>query len=181
MIYVTEGGSPVEEICRETGASIAVYNHEGMTVISGSTAEITLFQREAASGRLRREGRKLPISGAFHSRHMEEAKNEFIKELDATNFATPLRPVVMNVNGKPETDPGRIQENLASNFTSPVRWMQSVQFMRQEGVRGFYIFSPTDFMNKIITKIDKDAPVHSVTNLASAQAETFEEVYARAA
>ena len=115
----------------------ANYNDPGQIVISGDAAAV------ARAGALCTEaGAKrvvpLPVSGAFHSPLMSDARTAFAETLDALAIQTPACPVVLNVTAAATTSPDEIRTRLLEQLTSPVRWAQSVQAMAALGV-GRYV------------------------------------------
>jgi enediyne polyketide synthase len=106
------------------GAAIAAYNSPQRTVISGDQDAV-----EAASERARAAGievRRLRVSHAFHSPHMEAAGPRLAAELAAIPFRPLSRPVASTVLGSllaPETD---LPALLCGQLTSPVRFTEAL-------------------------------------------------------
>lgn len=130
----------------------ANYNSPGQLVISGSIKGIDI-----ACEKLKAAGAKralpLKVGGAFHSPLMEPARVELAAAINATNFNTPICPVYQNVNGKPNTDPAQIRENLIAQLTAPVRWTQSVQNMVADGATHFTEVGPGTVLQGLVKKI----------------------------
>ncbi len=119
----------------EAGEGVVVpanYNDPGQIVISGDAAAV------ARAGALCTEaGAKrvvpLPVSGAFHSPLMADARAAFAETLDALTISAPTCPVVLNVTAAATTDPDEIRTRLLEQLTSPVRWAQSLGAMAEMG------------------------------------------------
>ncbi len=130
----------------------ANYNSPGQLVISGSIKGIDI-----ACEKLKAAGAKralpLKVGGAFHSPLMEPARVELAAAINATNFNTPICPVYQNVNGKPNTAPAQIRENLIAQLTAPVRWTQSVQNMVADGATHFTEVGPGTVLQGLVKKI----------------------------
>ena len=150
----------VEDICKNIDGIVvpANYNSDGQVVISGEKEAVT-----AACAALKEAGAKralpIPVGGAFHSPLMEPARAELAKAIDGTAIRAPRCPVFQNVTALPETDPGRIKENLLKQLTSPVRWTQSVRGMLSEGVLHFTEIGPGKVLQGLIKRIAVDAAV----------------------
>ena len=95
----------------------------------------------------------LAVSGAFHSPLMQPAIEELEAAIIATEFKTPLCPIYQNVDGKPQTNPEEIKNNLIAQLTSPVRWTSSVQQMIADGANSFTECGPGAVLQGMIKKI----------------------------
>ncbi len=65
---------------------------------------------------------KLNVAGAFHSEYMRPAHAQLRKVLEGVVFRAPRIPVVMNVDGLPESDPESIKRKLLDQLVMPVLW-----------------------------------------------------------
>jgi len=127
----------VREILRRnalTGVDLANYNTPTQSSISGTPELI-----DRAMAALGAEGitvLRLRVSGAFHSRYMSQARESFAAYVRTVPFSRPVRPVIANATARPY-DPERIAETLIMQLTSPVLWMDSVQYVLQDGPAEF--------------------------------------------
>lgn len=150
----------VDRVCRrareETGGVIQVanYNSPGQIVISGD-----FKARDVALELAKSEGAKkvvpLAVSIAAHSPLMECIVDEFRQAVEAVEFRTPMVPVVANVSAAPLESIEAIREELVQQLTSPVRWVESVQYMIGQGVVEFVEIGPKDVLTKLMRRIDK--------------------------
>ena len=69
---------------------------------------------------------KLGVSGAWHTRLMQEGVQPMRDFLATLNVARPCRTIVMNVSGQPAVQPEAIRENLALHLTHSVRWRATI-------------------------------------------------------
>lgn len=106
---------------------IANYNEPEQHVISGIREDIVQVQKI-----FEQYGAKhyiiLNVSGAFHSRFMQEAKDEFSTYLKQFTLATPHIPVISNVTARPYTTEN-LMTNIMEQMVKPVRWTDSVRYM----------------------------------------------------
>ena len=156
----------VEEICAEvsTEGNVVVaanYNCPGQLVISGNVDAIN-----AACEKLKAAGAKralpLKVGGAFHSPLMQPAKDELQAAIEKTTFSAPKCPVYQKVDGKPQTAPAEIQQNLIAQLTSSVRWTSSVQTMIVDGADDFTECGPGKALQGMIGRIDKNVAAHGI-------------------
>jgi malonyl CoA-acyl carrier protein transacylase len=119
----------IEEILQRNGLrniDLANYNTPSQIVISGLVDEIGAAQNLFQSGKMLYH--PLVTSGAFHSRFMETAKQEFAEYLRGFEFAAPKIPVIANVTARPY-EPGAIADGLARQIASTVLWSESIQYL----------------------------------------------------
>lgn len=126
---VNASKSEIEAILAANGLGnidLANYNTPSQIVISGAQDEIAKAEPLFQQGKMRYY--PLNTSGAFHSRFMRAAGEEFRAYLGELKFSAPKIPVISNVTARPyEHD--EITENLARQMTSTVRWSESIQYL----------------------------------------------------
>ena len=156
----------VEEICASVDGVVvaANYNCPGQLVISGAVEAVDAACEKAKAAGARRALR-LPVGGAFHSPHMEPAKQELEKAIAEAPFQTPTCPIYQNVDAKPYTDPAQIKANLIAQLTAPVRWTYIVKEMLSDGVTEFTELGPGTVLQGLIRKVDAEAAVESKSTL----------------
>jgi [acyl-carrier-protein] S-malonyltransferase len=154
----------VENICESTSGVVvaANYNCPGQLVISGEIEAIEAAC-EAAKEAGARRALVLPVGGAFHSPMMEPARAELAAAIEATEFHTPLCPVVQNSVAKAVSDPAEIKQNLIDQLTAPVKWTQSVQQMIASGVTDYVECGPGKTLQGLVKKIDRSTNVSGVS------------------
>ncbi len=144
----------VDTVCQETLGIVqaANYNSLGQIVITGEKSAI-----ENASEKLKSKGAKrvllLPISGAFHSPLMEEAKVELAKAVENTTFSDPQFPIYHNVSSKPSHSADEIKSSLVEQLTSPVLWQQTIETIGKHGVSVFYEVGPKNVLSNLNKRI----------------------------
>jgi [acyl-carrier-protein] S-malonyltransferase len=128
-------------ICEQAGVDLANLNAPGQVVISGPTAAL-----EAAATLAKAQGAKrvltLQVSAAFHSRWMRPMSDEFARTIDATPITEPGIPVVANVTAQPVTSAEEIRDLLRQQTFSPVRWIESIEYIVAQGVLTFVEIGP---------------------------------------
>ncbi len=149
-------GEKVDEILRKhkiADVRIANYNTPSQIVISGTRTEIERIQSffEEAGGHYI----PLNVSGAFHSRHMSEAKEQFEEFLGSFTFSELTVPVISNVHARPYRR-GDIKKNLAEQITHSVKWTESIRFLMGRGEMEFEEIGPGNVLTRLIQAIRKD-------------------------
>jgi malonyl CoA-acyl carrier protein transacylase len=120
----------VEKILQEhdlVKLTVANYNSYLQIVISGAKADILraegIFKAKAGVNFI-----SLSVSGAFHSKQMLSAEQQFAEFLEQFSFLVPTMPVISNVDAKPY-HPAIIKHNLARQITSGVQWTPTVEYL----------------------------------------------------
>lgn len=153
----------IEEVMNEIpDVTIANYNCPGQIVITGKTAAV-----EMAAARLKEAGARrtlmLNVSGPFHSPMLEPAGAALRQELEQVTFQKLQIPYVTNVNACEITDASEIPELLVRQMYSPVRWMQSMEYMLKNGVDTFVEIGPGKTLEGFLKKINRNVQVHHVS------------------
>lgn len=130
---------------------IANLNSPKQTVISGRKEDIDAVKSvfEDAGVRL---FIPLKVSGAFHSRYMQDAQNEFAEFLKSFEFQLAKIPVIANYTAVPYHDDETVN-NMVQQISSPVRWVESIQYLKQQPEPGFEEIGPGNVLTKLVKQI----------------------------
>ncbi len=164
MVKATGGGmaaiigmqpEKIKQILADAGfdtIDIANYNSPKQTVISGQKEDI-----DAVKTVFKDAGVKLfvplKVSGAFHSRYMQEAQNEFAVFLNQFKVKPLEIPVISNFTAMPYQNDETLN-NMIQQISNPVRWLESIQYLKQQPEPDFKEIGPGNVLTKLIGKID---------------------------
>ncbi len=111
----------------EETVQVANYNSRGQVIISGEKERIHALAAAFQAKKARRY-LLLRVSGAFHSKYMQEASTRLRSYLDGFIFKTLEKPVYANVSAAPYPigDTSEMKNILALQIMSPVRWHETV-------------------------------------------------------
>ena len=154
------------QICDETGVELANINTDDQIVISGDKIAVA-WAMDLASARGARKTIPLPVSGAFHSSLMLEAKDGLAEAIQALNFKEPKMPVVGNCNSKPLATADEIRTELVNGLCQCVLWKDSVRHLVDSGVTQFVEFGSGGVLAGLIKRIDRGVKVAIVSDTAS--------------
>ena len=150
----------LSEICQEAAqgevVSPANFNSPGQIVIAGHAGAVNRAI-EIAKGRGFRKAMLLPVSAPFHCSLMLPAAERLSTVLDTCTVSPMTTAVVTNVEGTPNSDASRVRELLVAQVCAPVRWEQSVQRMRADGIERFIEIGPGKVLSGLVKRIDKEA------------------------
>lgn len=148
---------------------VANYNSPSQVVITGDEAAV-----KAASDYMLQNGVRrvvpLAVSGAFHSKYMENAGKEFasfVSNLDLNNASI---PVITNVDAEETTESEDFRRKMPQQIYSSVHWTQTIEKMVSEGVEIFIEIGPGKVLAGLNKKIAPDAVVYNVYDKASLDA-----------
>lgn len=188
---VAKRGALMEEACQSTEGSMAALiggeeeqiralatacdvdvanlNAPGQIVLSGAVAGIDAVVEKAKDFGVRR-AIKLNVAGAYHSRLMQTAQDQLAVAMAALPMLAPRVPVVCNFGASIVNDPTEIRAMLEKQVTGSVRWTESIQQLRSMGHARFIEFGPGKVIAGLVAKIDKEAEILSIEDLASLEA-----------
>ena len=151
------------------GVWIANYNSPGQVVIAGKKEAL---ERAVSLARERDAKRAIPlkVSVACHTPLMEAAADRLGAALEETTFRRPTIPVVSNARAVPLSDPQEIKEALLRQLSHPVRWVESVQTMVDEGVEAVLEVGPRAVVSGLIRRIHRPLELYKVTDADSLEA-----------
>lgn len=159
----------VRALAAATEVDVANLNAPGQIVLSGSVAGITAAIAQAKDFGVRR-AIQLNVAGAYHSRLMHGAQLKLATELTRVAISPPTMPVVCNFAARVVSEASEIQTMLEKQVTGSVRWTESIQALLAMGHRTFLELGPGKVIAGLVSKIDKDAIVHSVEDQDSLEA-----------
>ncbi len=134
----------VEDICAASGNGgvwPANYNSPEQTVISGAAGAVERAGKEALERGAKRAV-PLKVSAPFHCPLMSPAAEKLAAFLDEVKVSEIKTPVVTNFEAEGNSDPQRVKELLLKQITGPVRWSESVEYMKSGGVGRFIEIGP---------------------------------------
>ena len=161
----------IEEVLnsvREDGKviSIANINSPSQTVIAGNAELIDKAMpllKEAGARRVV----ELPVSAPFHCALMQPARDYLSPFIDEVEFKKPVYRFYSNVTAKPLDNPEEIKEKLKEQITHPVKWLQLIQNMINDGIETFVEIGAGRVLSGLIKKIDRNATVLNIEDMAS--------------
>ncbi|MFT5574150.1 MAG: [acyl-carrier-protein] S-malonyltransferase [Cryomorphaceae bacterium] len=155
----------VIEVCAATAQGDVLqavnFNAPGQVVIAGSAAAIeraTITMKQAGAKR----ALPLPVSIPAHSSLMSPASELLAERIAGISVSMPAIPVLHNCNVTVAQSPEEIGANLVSQLDSPVRWVESVQFMHSQGIEKYIESGPGKVLGGMVKRIVKGVEVACV-------------------
>ena len=160
----------LEEALKEASSvgyvDVANYNSPAQVVITGDNDAVA----KAGEILLAKGARRvvpLPVSGAFHSKFMENASKEFVGFVSDLELNNAEIPVVTNVDAKATVESADFREKMPKQICSSVHWTQTIQQMANDGVEIFVEIGPGKVLAGLNRKIAPEAKMFNVFDKAS--------------
>ena len=164
--------SDVTEICKKAAngdvVSPANLNSPEQTVISGSAAAVKRAVEIASQSGAKRAV-ILQVSAPFHCSLMAPAQKQLEPELRAAAFSALKFPLITNVDAEAITSGEEARDALIRQVTMPVRWLDSVHEMIENGVSVFVEVGPGRVLFGLLRQIDRSVRCFNVEDAASLQ------------
>ncbi|NGM87409.1 ACP S-malonyltransferase [Parapusillimonas sp. SGNA-6] len=145
------------------------FNAPAQVVIAGHKEAV-----DRACELARAEGAKralpLPVSAPFHSSLLQPAAEVLAKALAGISLATPQVPVLNNVDVASPPDAASIKDALVRQAWHPVRWVETIQAMKAQGITHIVECGPGKVLTGLVKRIDRDLVGLSVSDPASLEA-----------
>lgn len=160
----------IEEGCAEAAdgevCNPANINSPSQIVIAGSAGAIDraceILKEKGA-----RRAIKLNVSAPFHCALMMPAQERLAEDLKGLEYSDFRFPVVQNVDAAANSDAGKVADALTRQVSSPVRWLQSVEFLAAQGVDTFIEVGAGKVLTGLVRQIDREARGLNVENAES--------------
>ena len=159
----------INHICSEISkdskllVSAANLNSSNQIVISGTKLGVT-----KAIGRFKSLGAKraisLPMSVPAHCMLMKSASEKFSLVLEKVEFKKPNIPVIHNFDSQLENNTQVIKTKLIKQIYSPVRWLDTINLMRDMNVKTIIECGPSKVLCGLIKRISPEIEVIDLDN-----------------
>jgi len=130
-------------------------NAPGQVVVSGHAAAIDRAMAIAAERGFKRSI-KLPVSAPFHCPLMQPAADIMQKALADIAIKPPAVPLIANVTAEAVNDVNKIRTLLVQQITAPVRWRESVLYMKGNGIEQLIECGAGNVLAGLTKRIDKE-------------------------
>lgn len=156
----------LEEGSKVGYVDVANYNSPAQVVITGADDAVKATSDYLLANGVRRVV-PLAVSGAFHSKFMEEAGKEFATFIADFELNDASIPVVTNVDAEATTSAEDFRAKMPKQIYSSVHWTQTIQKMVEDGVDTFIEIGPGKVLAGLNKKIAPEATVYNVFDKAS--------------
>ena len=151
----------LKEASKEGYVDVANYNSPVQVVLTGDEKAVNKAGEILTQAGARRFV-PLAVSGAFHSKYLNEASKEFgefAKELDLSSASV---PVVTNVDASATISAEDFRSKMPRQICSSVHWTQTIENMVKNGVDTFVEFGPGKVLAGLNKKINPEVKTYNV-------------------
>ncbi len=127
-------------------------NAPGQVVLSGHAAAID--RAIALASARRAKAIRLPVSAPFHCELLRPAADAMEEALAGVRIVEPAVPLIANVTAQPVQNPEEIRRLLVEQVTAPVRWRESVLYMRAQEVEELVEIGAGKVLTGLTRRID---------------------------
>ena len=161
----------VEKTSGHTPLETANFNSPEQTVLSGSSAALDWARKhyQEYSFSLKKI-RLIPlkVSAPFHSSLMKPACEKMESFLKTISFKEPNKMIVQNTTAKTVSRPEVLRNNLIEQVKAPVLWLQSIQYLFEQGCHSFLELGEGKVLSGLMKKTDSSKTVshfHSLNDI----------------
>ena len=162
----------VRELCAEASSAGVVeavnFNAPSQVVIAGAKAGVEKAC-ELAKAKGAKRALPLPVSAPFHSSLLKPASDQLREYLASVTINVPRIPLINNIDVAMASEPAAIKDALVRQAAGPVRWVESVQKMAQDGVTHVIECGPGKVLSGLTKRIDGTLVGASIFDPASLQ------------
>lgn len=135
--------------------SPANFNSIGQIVIAGenkAVEKVMILAQEKGA----KIAKKIPVSAPSHCALMQSAADKMAEKLKSIKIKKPIIPVIQNADVASYDAPEKIRDALIRQLISPVRWVETIQYMMRHGIKIFYECGPGKVLCGLNKRISKE-------------------------
>jgi [acyl-carrier-protein] S-malonyltransferase len=158
----------VREACVAAGGIVEAvnFNAPGQVVIAGEK-EAVARAVEQCKARGAKRALALPVSAPFHSSLLKPAGEKLQGYLQNITLTAPAIPVLNNVDVKAESRPDDIRRALVRQAYSPVRWVETIRAMLEQGATHIVECGPGKVLSGLTKRIAPETPSFALADRKS--------------
>ena len=157
----------IKSICKKSALGQVVrpanLNSTGQTVISGHSEAV-----DRALNIARMEGAKIakriPVSVPSHCSLMQPAADSLAQDISGMLIDIPKILVIHNVDVLEHTEADIIREVLIKQLVKPVRWIETIKYIKKWEIKIFLECGPDSKLAGLIKRIDRQSEILPLTS-----------------
>lgn len=149
LLSVPAEAGHVQSLLEEFAGSLCIthMNAPGQTVVGGTHDEIDRFAKLLTAKKI--DSQQLAVPCAFHTPLMAASQEPLRAALVDAELRPPTIPVLSNVTNRYVADPEEIRENLVQQLVAPVRYIDMVQRLVDDGATVFVEAGPRQVLTRL--------------------------------
>ncbi|NIA22647.1 MAG: ACP S-malonyltransferase [Proteobacteria bacterium] len=159
--------SEILEKANRKGIVIAAnFNSPEQIVISGEKKAVKYACELAIDAKAKR-AIELNVSNAFHSPLMKSASERFADYMEQFEFRNPKIPFLAAGDLNVYKKGGEIKQYIKNQIMLPVKWVDAVMKMKNEGITGVIEIGPGHTLCNLTKRIDRSIELKAINNYKS--------------
>src|SRR3954447_21935135 len=144
----------LQELCDSIDGRVAPanFNTPSQIVVSGDLDAVDALVAAAPDAGADR-AIKLQVGAAFHSEAMVPVREKMAERMADVSFSDASIPIVSNASGQLVSSADEIREALAAQISSPVRWVDCVNTLAENGVDTYLELGPGRVLIGLVRQI----------------------------
>ena len=160
----------VESLCREAAQGqvlVSANLNSPVQIVIAGTAEAVQRAIHLAPKRGAKRAILLPVSAPFHCALMQPVRERLEKDLSQLRFRDLQCPLVTNAEAVAVHRGSEVAEALVRQVCAPVRWSETIQFLKEQGVRRFVEVGPGRVLSGLVRQNDRSLEILNVEDIRS--------------
>lgn len=157
------------ELCAQVAQGEVVsavnFNAPGQVVIAGKAVAVDRAI-EACKAAGAKRAIALPVSVPSHCALMKPAAEQLAEDFAGLDWSAPQITLVQNVTARPASDLAALRALLVEQLYSPVRWVQSIEYLAEQGVTELVECGPGKVLAGLNKRCAKGVNTHSIEGAA---------------
>ncbi len=141
------------------------FNAPGQVVIAGQAAAVARAI-DACKAAGAKRAIALPVSVPSHCALMQSAAEQLSADFAAIEWQVPTITLVQNVTARPAADVADLRQLLVEQLYSPVRWVETVVYMAEQGVTDLIECGPGKVLGGLNKRCAKSVANHNLDSAA---------------
>lgn len=137
------------------------FNAPGQVVIAGAASAVARAI-EACKARGAKRAMALPVSVPSHCALMRPAAEQFAASIEALSWQVPSIALVQNVSAAAPAGLAALKRDLLAQLYSPVRWVETVQYLAEQGVTELVECGPGKVLSGLNKRCVKGVNTHNL-------------------
>ena len=157
------------QLCAEVAEGEVVsavnFNAPGQVVVAGQTAAVNRAI-DACKAAGAKRAIALPVSVPSHCALMKPAAEQLARDFEQLNWQQPQMTLVQNVTARPAEGLDALRSQLVEQLYSPVRWVESIEYMAAQGVTDRVECGPGKVLSGLNKRCAKGVATHNLDSAA---------------
>ncbi|MEJ6655994.1 MAG: ACP S-malonyltransferase, partial [Pseudomonas sp.] len=140
------------------------FNAPGQVVIAGQAAAVQRAIDACKSAGAKR-AIALPVSVPSHCALMRPAAEQLAQDFSQLSWQQPEITLVQNVTARPAADLDALRQQLVEQLYSPVRWVESIEYIAAQGVTDLVECGPGKVLSGLNKRCAKGVATHNLDSV----------------